>query len=275
MDLRGLFAAIFIYALCQDVLASFIGISMSMSTPVFVHSPDFELNLSIVNSGDEPAMKPSFEVMLPGFRQQGDFHVDALAPGVDYGFSERFPVSESNLEGLYFGFIRVTYFDGNSHPFSVVGPFIYRYVRDSVSEVSVSAEPVELSASGGGRATVRVTNEGALPRQVTLTAFTPAEIGASFDAGAKSVAPGASVEYVVEFSSGEALEGSHYSVYYVAEYEAEGVHFSSLGDSPLSVVASRPAVGLSWIPGVALLCLVFAFIAYQVYLVAKRLTDGK
>ena len=135
MKILGLAFVFALIVLTNAVNAGVISITTRADT-VFMIGPSAELNVTVSNSGDEPAYDVKISLLLPdGFSSESMF-----AGRIDEGsnYTALFAISSGGKKSGEYAFaILVEYKDANRYPFSAVSPnaIIYNSPSDRKSVV--------------------------------------------------------------------------------------------------------------------------------------------
>jgi|GEM_PF-580937 len=252
--------------LAIPVQASYISMTMTLMVPQIVSENEFNINVTVVNSGDEPAHDVSLDLSLPdGFKHER-VYLGVSHPNMENVVSFKVTADETVLPGTYPAIVKLHYADANSYPFSNVGPIFIRYKQPTAIKLRATIDAVNLSAAGGeSPLTMKITNLDEKARQIKVKLHLPDELRTpeaeqTVTVGAKAIR---SMTFPLETLG--ALAGSRYSVIATMEYE-DDMHYGSYAQGMASIVdsvAPQETSLPSWLPMAALAVLVLAFVGYQ------------
>ncbi len=245
--------------------ASVINMALTLSTPTYLGPDSTGLAVEVLNSGDEPAYNAVAETTQPFGENVLEF-VGVIEPGVKYESIIKLTPGTNAVPGVYYGFLRLQYTDMNGHPFSLVGPFVVRHLNDSYAKVAVSSGQAAIP-SGGGSKTVRVEveNTDEVGHDVSFTVYSPKELSVGAYSKSGNIPAKSSAGFDVPFESDGALKGSVYTIYYLAEYVSDGLHYSAVGQTHAEIVGEPEGSDLAWVPSALLFALIASFISYQLW----------
>ncbi|MBU0762619.1 MAG: hypothetical protein KKD39_06300, partial [Candidatus Altiarchaeota archaeon] len=98
-----------------------------------------------------------------------------------------------------------------------------------------------------------------------LSVFSPNEVGVGEYVREETIPGMGESEFSVPITSDGALEGSEYTIYYVADYEYEGLHSSTLGQTRVSISKTEDDGDSAWIWAYLLAFFILSFIAVQIW----------
>ncbi len=256
------FSVIFLVAFMWVVSATFISITTTVSLDKILGGNETLANLTIVNSGDEPAYDVLVSLILPDGLNSNDLFPGELNPGKPYTGEFKIGVGENVVPGKYTAGVVTDYKDANGYPFSAVSTFSMIIKKPTVSRVVARIPEITLGDKETRDLRFSIKNLDDKPHQVEVKLFLPRELKS--DNEKKTVAVDSKSDREVSFtiSSFGALPGSNYVVFALIDYEEEGLYYSSSSGGVVHVVEQKGGVP-PWIPIAVVALLILIFILYQ------------
>jgi hypothetical protein len=251
----------------QTCSATYIGLSLSVSVPDVVASDGFQVNVTVVNSGDEDAHDVQLTLGLPAGFNSTPQQVGNLPPNLPYTTTFDVAAGGSIVPGTYPFVVKTHYADANAYPFSTVSPNFIRYRQSTPAKMRLVVQDVNVSASGDDERELKVDlmNMDDKPHTVSVRLYLPDEVKSSSYVKSLDMAPQDAQTVVFPVKSFGALAGSSYATFASMEYDDGGLHYSALGGGLvriLSKVESDSSMP-SWAPLALLAALVALFIVSQ------------
>lgn len=237
------FAAFVAAVMVLPVLASasYVSISTTASAEPQEAAGSFAMHVSVANSGDEAAYSVAASVSAGA-----TFSADTLQMGrIDAGnsFEGDMPlrVPLALPSGRYVVPLVIGYADANGYKFSSVAHAYLVYGTETVPRVMASVSGASVTTAGTGKLSVSLRNDDTASRSIALELYLPDELKTA--GMERTVELGAGEQEVLDFeiSNAGALAGSSYVVAAVAEYDANGMHYSSVADGTVKVVPAESA----------------------------------
>jgi len=233
--------------------------------PELIEPPSFLINVSVINTGDEPAQDVQLQLILPdGFRTDSAY-VGTLAPNrpVTRSFNVTMP---QDANGRYPLVLRNHYADANSYPFSMVTATYLRAGSTPPSMVYAQATKATLYGDDSAKVELTLLNRDAAAKTVSVKFHLPNEIKSDVQANQITIpAQGdGKLEFTVENFA--ALAGSTYAGFFTMEYDLEGVHYTSIASSIIEVREAKKLLpsNITGILGIiAVLALLIIFLYSQ------------
>ncbi|VVB54907.1 NPCBM-associated, NEW3 domain of alpha-galactosidase [uncultured archaeon] len=224
------------------------------------------LNVSIVNTGNVPALNVQTELMLPdGFTSKPVFP-GTLEPNVTQYLYFPLTLPENVSPGRYPLVLSTHYTDANSYPFSTIAPTYFVY--QTATPILLRGVLPEVTVSGDESSSFmfRIANTGKDPHNVSIRIYAPNELKLDKDATTVELLGREDKEVPFTLQSFGALPGSAYVILATAEYDEGGMHYSSLAGGMVKVTVKASVFELpstSIIFGVAVL-IVLAIVYLQI-----------
>lgn len=196
-----------------------------------------ELNLEIVNNGDEPAFNLAFEKIYPWIINSRKVRVDRLNPSQRVNVTLPISINTSILPGKYPIIISVRYEDSNGYKFSSLISSYLVYTIPSVSSIRIETDRIYLAPKETKRFTVNIVSEEALDK-VYLKLFLPDEFLCESKSKTLENLSRENAE-VFSITNSRALIGSSYPYFVVVEYEKSRMHFSAIGKGSIIVAETK------------------------------------
>ncbi|MEE4144750.1 MAG: hypothetical protein V2I26_08125 [Halieaceae bacterium] len=237
--------------------ASFITIETEFTVTDMGDGP--VISIGTRNRGDESAFHAQIEMIALGHQFTGS-RTEKL--DIDRKMDTDFRVGGIfDLPGRYPIIIKTHYQDANGYPFSALTSGFYDAGAPALSRVLVAAEPIEFPSNGKGRLEFILRNNGSTPHDVSLKLFLPDELVTIEDGATLTMAPNSSVTVPFALENFSALANSRYSVVMLANYEADGKYFGSVGSTVVHITDPTLLAEYGWsIPWVVALVALLAVI---------------
>jgi len=263
------YSMLVLFALASAASASYIGITVTVSTPQLASGGSFPVNVSVVNSGDEDAHDVQLSLQLPDGFQSSPVFIGILSPNMPYDAVFEVNASDSAKAGTYPIVVKTHYADANAYPFSTVSPTFFRFKEPT--PIMLRATMKEISVAAGGDTSQNLVLEASnlddKPHKILVRFHLPDELKADYDSTTLELNPKDSGTVSVPVKSFGALAGSSYLVFASMEYDDSGLHYSSTASGMVKIVAdgqsSTAMPSVSWLPLAVILVLLAAFIVYQ------------
>ena len=198
-------------------------IQLTIRADVTPHPGQLAVRLLLQNQGKEEARR--VQIHLSG---SGDAVLPprpSLPPGASHEDHATMELPETAAPGRYPLYVTVGYTDSNGYPFSAVLCAPYSLQEETTSEIFGTLQAEPLADEAGLR--LQLKNLASRERSFTLRIFTPRELSAGPPQEVK-LGPGEERELSIAVRNFSALPGSRYPIYAVAEYDADGRHFTNM-----------------------------------------------
>ena len=257
MNKKIIFAALFLLASLAS--ATFIRMSTNIYAEPIIQASSTVINISLINSGDEPAHDAQVSLILPEGMASNGVYLGVMYPNVQYGAVFNVTVSEGKRPGRYPIVMKLHYTDANAYPFSVVSPSFMMYKEATPVMVRGLIPETTLGISEEKELKIRLSNMDVKPHNLLVHMVSSDEI--SMQSPEREVYVNANSEEDVSFrvKSFGALPESSYVVFATIEYDDE-YHYSSVATGVVKVVSGGQGMGLSWLPLAILLILILLFL---------------
>ena len=207
-------------------------ISITTSSDTIVMSNDSaDFNVTVLNSGDEPAYDVKISLLFPdGFSSKPVF-VGRLDQSSRH--AAVFKVSSEQVkEGEYSFATLVEYKDANRHPFSAVSPSTIVYKTPLSSRITAAIQPTELKNTG--RLVMDVRNLDDKQHDVAIKLYLPNELFSENSQKRITLAANENKQESFVIENFGALDGSTYTVFAVLSYD-NGQHYSYVASSSIGI----------------------------------------
>ncbi len=226
---------VFLFALIIIASAANAGfISMTTKADTLLMKGNLsELNVTVSNSGDEPAHDVKISLLLPeGLSSEGVF-AGKIDQNSDYSTSFRI-ASENKKNGEYPFAILVEYKDANRYPFSAVSPNTIIYNAPSSSRVTATLKQATMQDRGSMVMSIR--NLDNVSHNVDIMLYLPKELSSLEAKKNATLAAGEARQESFVIDNAGALTGSTYAVFAVLSYE-NGQYYSHVASSTIRIGA--------------------------------------
>lgn len=242
-------AALSLVAVAGPALAG--SITINMTTRAELREETLSVDLTVGNSGDEPAgsVVPILRLRDREVRGQRE---DTLAPGSRIQRTLTVPADDLG-DGRWPFRVAVSYTDQNQYPFQALHVATVTRGNPLPAKVAVTAitiEPLETQAD----VTLRVKNLAGEERTASITLFAPEDVEVTSGPREVKLAPWAEETVTLGLTNRTALPGSRYPVFAAVEYDEPGTHHAVVGQGVVEVRSPRaflPRV-LWWVVGALL-----------------------
>jgi hypothetical protein len=257
------FLIVFLVVFMEVSSATFISTTTSVSVENVIQGNETLANLTIVNSGDEPAYDVFVSLILPEGLRSNDLFPGRLNPDEPYAGEFKIGIDENVTWGTYSLGVITDYKDVNGYPFSAVSSFSLIIKNPAASRVTASIPEITLADGETKGLRLSIRNFDDKPHKVEVEFILPRELEGEGEERTVVVDKDSNKEISFKISSLGALSGSNYVILATVSYEEGGLHYSSSASGVVHVVERRGFDMPSWIPIAALLILILVFILYQ------------
>lgn len=229
-----------ISALTGFASATYIQLSTQITVENMVNDSSTEINVSIINHGDESASDVQLSLSSPqGFQTSDSIPLGILKPNVTYGGTFRVNIDDKTTPGRYVFVLITRYADMNGYPFSGVAPVSLVYKKDAPKLVHATISNLELPEKDTQKLTLSIRNLDNSDHTVNVKLFLPGELKS--DEAEKEVYVKSKEEKQMEFpvSTFGALPGSSYPVLAAISFEDSQLHYSSMAASTIRIVKQK------------------------------------
>lgn len=243
--------------------ASFI--SIQTTTRSLVDENRINLEISLVNKGDEAAYNLQAEIV---FESETYFtsKIPKLETNQMTSFKKSIEMSPSK-RGDYPLIIVVHYTDANQYPFSALSCIIVSNKRDTPpSDIFGNMKAENFSTRGSLVLTVKNRGEKDISTSVRL--FAPGELKITNPMQQVSMPARSQKEIIFDMENFSALRGSTYQLYATAEHAINGVHQTVIMQGSVAITESRHIFGVS--QQVVLTILIFCTLVFVAAQYMKR-----
>lgn len=255
--------------LSSSAFAGYISLETKLSSEIV--SNTLLIDVMVVNKGDEVAHNVQGEIRVGGenipLKKVGELGVNAT-------YHAKHPVRlRFKSPGEYPLILLMHYADANQYPFSALTCQTFAYKRAGMpGSIFGRMGSVRFWKDGEIKLTLRNMDDGA--RKVTTNLVLPRELmvkqgSFSFDLPGKSKKE---IKFSVENFS--ALNGSSYQVYAISEYEADGVHKTTITPGMISIKQEKTIFGLNYYLIIAAIVLTALFFIFAQF-IGKKKVEGQ
>ncbi len=244
--------------------ASYIQMTVSVAQTEVVTEDSFPLNVTVLNTGDEPAYDVQVDLVLPeGFTAE-PAHLGVLNPNAPQTHSYTVSVNDSVKPGTYAVVLKTHYTDANAYPFSTISPLFIRYMNPTPFRLRGAVEELKITPEQGGDLRLEVSNLDEKPHDVTVRLHLPDELAANYYVRDIEVPARGISRLSFPVKSFGALPGSSYVVFATMDYAEEDFHYSAAANGMVSIVEAGEGGLPPWTPLLILAALVVVLLYYQV-----------
>lgn len=214
--------------------ASYITLSTNIFSEEIVAKEETQLEVELINSGDETAYQTQINFLLPSGVTAEPIEVGNLRPNLPFTKNVTLKINQL-APGSYVLGALTSYQDANGYPFSALSFSLLNYRNKTTSSVFGIMQPLTLPQSKKLILTIR--NLGGKAHQLKATLFLPREL--STDSYQRELHLGSKEEKELSFeiSSLGALPKSNYLIFAVVEYQEE-LHYSSLARGMITIAST-------------------------------------
>ncbi len=221
---------IFALVLASAANAGFISMTTKADTVVMIGNSSL-LNVTVSNSGDEPAYDVKISLLLAdGFSSESVF-AGKIDQNSEYTTTFKI-VSEEKKNGEYTFAILVEYKDANRYPFSAISPNTIIYNSPSSSRVTATLKQATMQDRGSTIMSIR--NLDNVSHNVDIMLYLPKELSSLEARKNATLAAGEARQESFVIDNAGALSGSTYAVFAVLSYE-NGQHYSHVASSSIAI----------------------------------------
>ncbi len=243
--------------------ATFISITTTVSSENVVQNNETLVNLTIVNSGDEPAHDVFVSLITPKGLDSNELFPGKLNPNEPYTGEFKINIDESVTLGAYTLGVITDYKDANGYPFSAISTFSLVIKKPTFSKVRADVSEITLGDKGAKDLRLSIRNFDDKSHSIEVKLFLPRELKSDKEKETVVIDKKSDEEISFSISSFGARPGSNYVVFATIDYGEEGLHYSSSSSGVIHVVEGKEGIP-SWIPIAVVVILILIFIVYQV-----------
>ncbi len=247
--------------------ASFIRMGVETRNPSLIEGNQFIMNVTVANTGDEPAYDVALSLELPDGFQADDLYVGTLYPNKP--FHSKFIVNiDVAVPGRYPIILKTNYADANAYPFSTVAPKFIDYLQHAKTLTRAALETVEISGEETKEVNLKIRNVDKNPHTYKVNFHAPNEISVEDYESVVDISGSSEKDVKFMIKSFGALPDSSYVVVATIEYDdsssGETIHKSFIASGMTKIVKAGQVEYIPpWLPVIILLILIAAFIYFQ------------
>jgi len=260
MDKKIFFVAVLFFVSVAS--ASFIRMTADIQVEPIVSGSSTKVNVSLVNSGDEPAHDTQLSLILPDGFSTDSAYAGVMYPNAPYENVFGVNISGGLLPGRYPLVLKIHYSDANAYPFSVVSPSFIMYEQATPVMVRGSMPELQLGVSEEKQLKLSLSNMDSKPHNLKVRLITSDEIVSDPHEKEVQINANGQTDLMFNVKPFGALPDSTYVVFATIEYD-DSLHYSSIATGVVKVVREESGLNLSWLPVAVLLILIGLFIYYQ------------
>jgi len=268
------FVFLFLVVLTTSVSARYITLSHKVTMERIIQEDKTTVNITLLNSGDEPAYDVQLSLLLPEGVSSEPIFLGELDPNMPKSGTFDIKINSDVIPGRYSMAILTEYKDANGYPFSSVLPKSLILKEFKSSQISGRISGITLGDKETKKLTLELRNMDQRDHNLKIKLFIPRELKA--DNEEKSLVLNAREEKKINFdiSSFGALPGSNYVVFASLDYEDSGIHYSSTAMGIVKVVEGRTVQSESeeipfgvvfWILTISFIVLLSVFLYLKFY----------
>ncbi|RLI87782.1 MAG: hypothetical protein DRO76_01855 [Candidatus Altiarchaeales archaeon] len=268
------FVFLFLVVLTTSVSARYITLSHKVTMERIIQEDKTTVNITLLNSGDEPAYDVQLSLLLPEGVSSEPIFLGELDPNMPKSGTFDIKINSDVIPGRYSMAILTEYKDANGYPFSSVLPKSLILKEFKSSQISGRISGITLGDKEIKKLTLELRNMDQRGHNLKIKLFIPRELKA--DNEEKSLVLNAREEKKINFdiSSFGALPGSNYVVFASLDYEDSGIHYSSTAMGIVKVVEGRTVQSESeeipfgvvfWILTISFIVLLSVFLYLKFY----------
>lgn len=227
-------------AIYFPALALATHITLEINTTTRLEGDEGISQISLMNSGDEPAAQLQIHVELRGQRFSSPT-VPQLDAGTRHETEIRFPLTDM-APGRYHAIVRVDYTDLNGYPFTALSYSRVVYGEDKSPSVHVQLSDTVLARQTRMQLRLRNLDSVTLPLEIKLAL--PRELTCEQPERLLEIPGQREEQLLFEVRNFSALQGSRYTVFALVEYELAGTHSSTLVPARIEIVPPESFVRL-------------------------------
>jgi hypothetical protein len=252
-----------VLSLTLSASAKYITISNTITMERIVYGEETTINVSLENTGDEPAYDVQLSLLLPDKMTATPIFLGKVDPMMPQSATFNIKVDPSMNPGTYTASILTEYKDANKYPFSSVSPNTLILREPRSSQISGIIQELSLGSKGEvRRLRLEMRNMDGAEHSLKLRIFAPKELKVTPPEKTVSIAGRSESVQELDVSSFGALEGSSYTVFASLDYDEGGAHYSSTAVGMVKIVKQEDVLGF-WLPVIALALIIVAFVVYQ------------
>lgn len=260
---KSLLALTLLLSLMNCASATYIQLTSNLGIESIVTGNSTIINVSIRNTGDEPAYNVQLTLRTPEGFETNDIYIGVLQPNTPYTGSFNVTISGA-LPGRYPLTLVTHYTDANSYPFSTTTASFMIYETVTPINIYGSMGSTEIQVDGSSEVTLSVRNMDSRPHELDLKFNLPDELSVDRMGDKVQLSPKGEKTLTFKVSSFGALAGSTYPIFTTLSYDEDGLHYSSIASGVIKIVEKKSAFSMpSWLPIAAIAVLVLAFVYMQ------------
>lgn len=221
------------------VSAKYITLTHTVTVEQIVKGDKTTVNITLINSGDEPAYDVQLSLLLPPGIISNQIFLGRVDPNIQQNGTFDVKISQGITPGKYPIVILTEYTDANGYPLSSVSPNSLILKEATSSQIFGRISELTLGDKETKNLVLDLRNLDERDHNILVNLFIPREL--KTDSGEKSLMLKAREEKKIDFdiSPFGALPGSSYVVFATLEYEDSGLHYSSTASGIVKVVEEK------------------------------------
>jgi hypothetical protein len=258
--------------------ATYISLTSTVDMERLVNSTVAYANITLVNSGDEPAYEVVVEPMPPKDFVAEQISMGNINPNQTSIGTFKLTIPEDAIPGSYSVPILIRYADLNNYPFTFVTHLRFFYQLPLQSNILCVLPTDEIELVGENKATMqlKIQNQDEVEHQVTVKLHTPNQI--AVQEKERVITLPASSETKLDFviSPLGALPGGSFFVFATVDYEEDGRHYSVIS-TPGRITTSKETPWVSMIaPVIAVVVILLVLVLiYMQFRKEKPISPAK
>ena len=251
-------AVLLILIAAAPAVASFISLNTTLSSKI--EGRTLKVSVLSVNKGDESAYNVQAEFKAGGKEILAEKRTE-LAVDASYKAQASIPLPATK-PGNYPLTLIMHYTDANQYSFSALTAQTFVYKKETPSPLFGQVKSTTFSKEGKLR--FKLKNLGVKNIRAVAYLVAPRELTVEEQKLELAVDPKSEQSASFSVKNFSALSGSTYQIFAVAEFEDDGMHFTSIAPGTIKIIEDRIFLGLSQnLLIIALVLLVMIFIGAQ------------
>ncbi|MCD6093125.1 MAG: hypothetical protein J7J38_03880 [Candidatus Aenigmarchaeota archaeon] len=218
---------LFILLFSNISFAGYISLTTSMEN-IFIYNNSAEINISLLNSGDEPAFNTKLFLVLPDGFKVNELFVGTLKQNNTFVGQFNISVVKNIIPGKYTFAVLTEYSDANGYGFSSVSPSTIIYKKPTSTKISGFIKELKLGEKETKNLELKILNRDTEEHNIRAHLYLPNELVAKENDKTVLIKPNEEKEIDFSISNFGALLGSSYIVFASVEYEEDWLHYSTI-----------------------------------------------
>lgn len=219
--------------------ASFIRLSTSIAGEQIITQNETWMNVTVENTGDEPAYNMMFSLILPeGFNSQSIF-AGTLEPNTPYNANFKLQIDGEVILGTYPLILKTEYADANGHPFSTLSPRIIIYKVPTPVKVYARIQNIKVPVDGAKDMSILIRNMDSTAHNMTVKLHLPNELTSGSDELIVELGAKNEKTIISRIRALGAIANSSYVITASVSFDEKGLKHSVLGAGMVNIVSTE------------------------------------